>query len=208
MTYTELEQATIDYYERTALEWDAQHRTDRYWREAFDKFGALLPRPAKIIEVGCGGGRDALTLVKEFSFDYVGTDISARMLEQARINLPGSKFVQSGVYDLASHFPAGEFDGFWSAACLLHIPRQRMPAALAAIRYVLKENGVGFISLKRGDGEEVDQETGRFFSYYQPDDLKTIITTNGLEVLEMYEMMSNHTVWVISLLRKMSRTSP
>jgi len=87
-----------------------------------------------------------------------------------------------GVHDL--DFPAGEFDGFWAAAVLLHIPKERIDEALKKIKKVVKPSGVGFISVKQGEGEKTDEATGRWFAYYGQDEFTDVLRKNGYKVLE------------------------
>lgn len=104
------------------------------------------------------------------------------------------------VYDL--NFPAHTFDGFWASAVLLHVPKERINEALARIKSVVKDNGIGFISLKDGADQkvEVDQIGGetvkRFFAYWQKDEFQKVLKDNGFSVVDyMYRPMSEKTRW-------------
>jgi SAM-dependent methyltransferase len=150
------------------------------------------------LEIGCGGGRDAKELIA-LGYGYVGTDISAGLLEEAKKNNPGATFQQVSLYDLNFTEP---FDGFWCAAVLLHIPKRRIDEALQAIKKNIKKGGIGFIAIKEGDGEKMETEggldgDGRLFVYWQNDEFKQALTSNGLEVLqEGYYPKSERTKWL------------
>ena len=98
------------------------------------KFKELLPK-GRILEIGSGLGQAAGWFVAN-GYDYLGTDISSGMLEQARKNNPGIRFDEISVYDLNFDEP---FDGFWCSAVLLHIPKNRLNEALSAIHKNIKE---------------------------------------------------------------------
>lgn len=51
-----------------------------------------------IVDLGCGGGALAAILV-DAGFDVLGIDLSAAMVELARTNVPGARFVQGSVWD-------------------------------------------------------------------------------------------------------------
>lgn len=192
------ELATKSAYDTLGSQWATQHSSTGFWQEEMGKFHELLPA-GKIIEIGSGGGRDALELV-ELGYKYVGTDVSSGLLEVARNELPNQSFYEQSVYDLDL---GGElFDGFWASAVLLHIPKARIKEALDRIKTVITDRAIGFISLKDGTGErmeteEIDgQKIERFFSYWPKDDFTNILSDTGYEVVNYdYRPMSEKTKW-------------
>jgi hypothetical protein len=47
---------------------------------------------------------------------------------------------------------------------------------------VVKRDGVGFISIKQGEGEKEDTKTGRWFTYYNQDEFAKVLAKNGFYV--------------------------
>lgn len=188
------ERITSDTYDREARRWSSEHMTAGFWSEEMTKLHQILPR-GRILEIGAGSGRDARELT-DLGYDYVGTDISKGLLAQARINNPGLTFMQKSVYELDYN---KEFDGFWCAAVLLHIPRTRTQEALSNIRRAMKPSAVGFIAIKEGEGEglEEDEFGQRFFTYWRNDDFKDALSrSNFMVVSEGYRPMSERTKWL------------
>jgi hypothetical protein len=66
------------------------------------------------------------------------------------------------------------FEGIWASASLLHLTRVDFVQALARLFNALCSQGAFYFSVKAGDGVQTDAE-GRFFTYYQVDDLKQIL---------------------------------
>ncbi len=95
---------------------------------------------------------------------------------------PGANLVKASLYNLP--FSPHAFDGFWAANVYLHVPKNRIDEAFESLKKVLKPGGVGFISLKAGEGEEIDEETGRFFAYYSLDEFKHILKRHNFVILE------------------------
>src|SRR5579859_908314 len=93
------EQITLDTYEKIAAIWVSSYSPAGFWVEQLKKFNKLMPT-GKILEIGAGSGRDAKELVS-LGYDYVGTDISIKLLEAARKALPGQKFYKQSVYELS-----------------------------------------------------------------------------------------------------------
>lgn len=200
---TKPEEITKNSYDSIAAKWSDNHWAKKFWGDNFDRFYELLPSHSRLLEIGCGGGRDAQELI-DFGYDYLGTDISEGQLEQARKNNPGARFEQISVYDL--NFPE-PFDGFWCAAVLLHIPKERINEALQAIYSNMNPGAIGFIAVKEGEGEKIEhdpKEDGgdRFFSYWRNNEFNKILAKNRFEVLhEWYMPFSKRTKWLTYIVR-------
>lgn len=194
---TAAEDLTRRTYDSQASQWVSGHNEPDFWGDELEKFHEFLPN-GRILEIGSGGGRDAADLLK-LGYEYVGTDISHGLLELARRKNPGAEFQAISLYDL--DFPE-PFDGFWCAAVLLHVPRTRIDEALSSITKNIRQNGIGFIAIKEGEGEGVEEQRGhsgmgRFFAYWQDEDFQTALKRNGLTVIEWnYRPMSERTKWL------------
>jgi SAM-dependent methyltransferase len=199
------EQVTVKNYDKFASAWASERNTKNFWAQELQRFHELLPK-GTILEIGSGHGRDAEDLL-ELGYDYVGTDISVGLINIIRQRFPDQKFYQQSVYEL--DFQEGQnFDGFWAAAVLLHVPKSRMDEALQSIRRVVNTDAIGFISLKDGQGEGVQDDVvgretmRRFFSYWTKEDFTEVIDANGYEVVDyIYHPVSEKTKWHSFLVR-------
>ena len=164
-------------------------------------FKKLLPE-GKILEIGAGGGRDAQELIR-LGYDYVGIDVAEKLLAEAQKINPTATFLHQSIYEL--DFPKHAFDGFWTAATLLHIPKSRIKSALRKIHAVIKPRGIGFISIKQGKGERIEQDEPqipgdhrRLFAYYSQNEFKKILEDNSYQVIETHtKPISERTTWLI-----------
>lgn len=198
----EKEALTLDMYNKTASKWagtsDGIGLDGKYlWGQAMETFhqlAACAPSGDRgvrsLLEIGSGTGRDAKLLSK--LYNYVGTDVAESFIEVARGAtseiLSADAFRLISVYDLKENFPPGSFDLFWSCATLLHCSKNRIQEALGSIRSVVKEGAVGFISLKEGDGEELDHYDGfpRYFMYWQEEEFTNELDRAGFDLLDFY----------------------
>lgn len=119
MKLTPEEELTIKTYDVHAEAWVSEHSSSGFWAEEMKIFRELLPE-GRIIEIGSGGGRDAKELI-EMGYNYVGIDASEGLLKQARKVNPNATLEHKSVYDL--DYPENYFNGFWTSATLLHIPK-------------------------------------------------------------------------------------
>jgi ubiquinone/menaquinone biosynthesis C-methylase UbiE len=200
--------STVDAYNKIAKEFNTRNSAIVYGKE-YQTFKELIGSGNKIIEIGCGTGRDAEELVK-LGFDYTGIDASEGMLEIAQEKVKEGKFKIGDFYTL--DFLPETFDGFWAAASFLHVPKKDMDIVLSEAYRILKNRGVGFISLKQKTlmDEGVIKETKaggieRYFAFYEKNEFKNILERNKFEVIDIttvQENDKNQTVWLYYFIRK------
>lgn len=182
---TDQEQNTVTYYNEQGNTWVATHSPQNkvsFWAEEMRTLHTMQPS-GKLLEIGSGAGVEAETLCS--LYDYTGIDISPTLLHQAQQRNPQARFLEASLYELP--FSQCTFDVFWAAAVFLHIPKNRIDRALRSLTKVLKNNACGFISLKGGEGEAIDQTTNRFFSYYHIDEFTTALSRHHFIVEQSYE---------------------
>ncbi len=189
------ETKTIAYYNQGADVWVKEHGGDNgpsYWLEEMEWFHRLLPK-GKVLEIGSGSGRDAAALIS-MGYDYFGIDASEGLLGVARRRNPEARFELMDVEEL--RLPEDNFDGFWAAASLLHIPKEKIDNVLVNIKKVVKSSGVGFISLKKGEGEKEEKSTGRWFSYYSQEGFRDILERNSFAIEGIRIRQDRNVIWL------------
>ncbi len=180
-------QRTTETYDKIASGYSAGHFA-HFWIEEFDFYKSII-HGKKVIDLGCGAGRDATVFV-ENGFDYTGIDASEGMLKVARGRVPKGRFQTMDFSKTIFH--DGEFDGFWAAASFLHIPKKDVPEVLQEAKRITKNGGVGFISVKERNGMDegmIDENKyggiSRYFSFYTQDEFKNLLEQNGFSVVKM-----------------------
>lgn len=192
---------TINYYDLKAIEWYSTHggeERDSWWKKEMQRFNEYLPF-GNIIEIGAGVGKDAEALIA-MGYDYLGTDASTGLLGIAKRRNPNATFIQKYVHEIEPSI--GLFDGFWASAVLLHIPREEILESLTAISSVVKKGGIGFITLKEGDGEIIEKETGRLFTYFREGEFRKTLEETGFSTLEVGRRMPPKEDWLIFYIQK------
>lgn len=164
---------TIDYYNQNADEY-TQSTINLDISDLHKEFTKNMPFGAKILDAGCGSGRDLIAF-KNLGFDVQGIDASAELVEIAKKN-SGVKVEHK---DFSEINWKGEFDGVWCMASLLHLNKEEMKETLKKIAESMKEGGKIYASFKTGEGESSDPK-GRFFSYYSIPELAKILDDSKL----------------------------
>lgn len=112
------------------------------------EFVDRVPVGGRIADLGCGPGRDA-ALFRAAGLGVVGVDASHRMAERtlaAGIPVARGDIRRAPLRD-------GSLDGVWSAAALLHVPRDDVASTLRGWGRPLRSGGVLGLSTALGDGE-------------------------------------------------------
>ena len=112
---------TIDAYERSAKECVARWSQRRHRRSPLlAEWLRGLPADARLLDLGCGGGRDAGNLDQR-EYRVVGLDRTSALLSAGRRRYPSLPRVRADLRQLP--FQAMSFDGLWAAASLMHLPK-------------------------------------------------------------------------------------
>jgi SAM-dependent methyltransferase len=113
-----------------------------------DAFLDRLAQGARVLELGCGAGRDTVR-IRERGFDLDATDgIPAMVVKANERHGANARLMRFDELDAVSHY-----NGVWAHACLLHCPRAKLPMVLARIHRALKPDGLHYASYKLGEGE-------------------------------------------------------
>ncbi len=100
-----------------------------------------LPRPARALDFGCGGGRSSRFL-KNLGFDVVGVDIASEMVARARKADPGGDYRILIRDDALSSFETAEFALVLVAWAFDNVhERAEKRRALGDLRRILGDDG-------------------------------------------------------------------
>jgi SAM-dependent methyltransferase len=174
--------ATLDFYAAEAPVYAASGRggASRHLHAFLER----LAPGARVLELGCGGGRDSeAILARGFQLDATdGVPEIARKAE-ARIGRP-VRVMRFDELDAAD-----EYDGVWAHASLLHVPRPALPDILSLVFRALKDGGVHFANFK-GGGREGRDTLGRYFNYLTADEVGALYRRSAAwDILSLTEYL-------------------
>lgn len=165
------DQATLNFYADEAPVYVASGKGGvSRW---LDDFALALPAGARILELGCGGGRHAEALLAR-GFDVEATDGTLAMAAKAAERL--GRPVRVMRFDELSEVSG--YDGVWANASLLHVPYPALADVLALILRALKPGGLHFANYKAG-GTAGRDSLGRYFNYPDEAALLTAYARSG-----------------------------
>ena len=147
---------TIDYYNR-----NVQDFVDRTVSVDFTRiqnvFLELLPRDARILDFGCGSGRDTKYFLDcGYQVDAIDGSIELCRAASEYTGIHVKRILFQELDDVE------KYDGIWACASILHVKKTELPDIIRKMSLATKENGIIYISFKYGDYE--GEKNGRYFT--------------------------------------------
>lgn len=164
--------STIEFYNKHAQDF-FESTVNVDISELYQLFLSMLPARARILDAGCGSGRDSKAFIKlghevtsidaseelaRVASEYTGKTVNVCRFDQIDTNL--------------------RFDGIWASASLLHVEASALPSTFARLAQNLDDGGVFYCSFKYGQEERT--QNGRFFSDANESLLKAWLHSSAL----------------------------
>ena len=148
---------THQYYSREAENF-FKSTVDVDMSSIYEKVEPLLKPKCRILDAGCGSGRDAKYFMKQ-GFQVEAFDGSLELCSLASkylsIEVKCAKFEDIEYYE--------QFDAIWACASLLHLTEMSLNSALDKLGTALVAKGLIYCSFKHGEGEGI--RNSRFFNF-------------------------------------------
>ena len=185
---------TIQTYDKIANLY-ADYKFPKLLQFQLNKFISLLIGK-KILDAGCGPGRDLLYF-KEEGLDVTGIDISKGMLRECRrrTNIMGLEMDMRKMT-----FPENIFDGIWCMASFSDIPKEDSSKVIDEFYRILKRGGAIYLAVKEGEGVEVVKKEKynnlpRVYVYYKLNELENLLKKKFV-ILNSSTANDNGTSWI------------
>lgn len=159
---------TIDYYNNNAYQF-AKGTKDVDFSDIQKKFLSYLSVGDKILDFGCGSGRDTkFFLDNGFFVDAVdGSEELCKLASEfAGIQVQKMFFSELNCTDV--------YDGIWACASILHVPMGQLPDIFRRMINAIHDDGIIYTSFKYGTGEIKRGE--RFFSDFTEKTMNSFLT--------------------------------
>jgi TDG/mug DNA glycosylase family protein len=194
-----VERETVEVYERDGRAW--QGRRPPRFPQAAEALATEVGSGIRA-DLGCGGG----SYLPHLGRPVVGLDAARSMLEMASEGAPDAWLVQGDLEALPLR--RGALAGSWARASYLHLPRVRLPWALAELHQALALDAPASFHVLFGAGEGPfpdDDFPGRFFARWEPEPLRDVLVGAGLVVEDL--VVDSDQEWM-SVRARRARTLP
>ena len=188
-----MDKPTLSYYDQHAANVAARYEQVNIG-DMQRMLAAAFPPGARLLELGCGSGRDADYLLTR-GFDVQAVDGAAAMVLQAADR-------HAALNDRLHHvvlpgplpFHDQSFDGVYSIAMLMHLKPDAQPAVFAEAARVLRPGGRLWFSVpsRRPDaGQDERDKHGRLLTSLAPSHWEALCTGALLSICASFENPDN-----------------
>jgi len=189
---------TVRSYDQAAVEYAAKAAAMPEWVAAeIHAFVTELDGSGRVLEIGSGGGRDAIELEKR-GMSVRRTDVAKGFVELLREGGVDADLLDPLTDDLADpHRPGIPYDGVWACACLIHVSREDFGTVLGRLAEATRTGGPLHASVRDGDGEDVSTSgSARYVeTYWREAALRSELTNAGWIVIEVSRCMGKPDDW-------------
>ena len=169
---------TIRYYDTHAEEFVAGTENADI-SACRDRFLQYLKPGQKILDAGCGSGRDVIAFKNE-GYEVEAFDASEELCRIAA-EKTGIPIKQQRFEELEG---VESYDGIWACASLLHVRLHDLPDVLQRLYKLLRRKGTLYASFKYGSGEL--EKAGRYFCNLNEETCQKLLTDAGFSIREMF----------------------
>lgn len=189
----------VDFYDENALSYFKQ-------TAAIDPGGFLspfirhIPAGARVLDVGCGSGRDLLWLRKK-GYRVRGMERSREMADLARRHA-GCEVVEADFETW--NFAENPVEGLLLVGALVHIAPEAFGRMLCRVARGVVSGGKILLTLKEGNGQNRLPD-GRVFYLWQDQTLQKLLKQLGFQVIYFHRAVSairEDDVWLTYILEK------
>lgn len=149
-------QDSLNYYNQHAKEFSDNTKAVDF-KNIQDKFLTYLESGSRILDFGCGSGRDTKYFLSN-GYETDAIDGSEELVkiasEYTGILVRRMLFQELDVTE--------KYDGIWACSSILHLPYAELADVLTRMGRALVPHGIAYTSFKYGAGEGV--RNGRFFT--------------------------------------------
>ena len=177
---SEIQAQTIRYYDEHAKE-HADRTVSVDMHQAYEQILESVPRGGKILDAGCGSGRDT-KFFADRGYQVTAIDASPGYADET--------FQRTGISVRVLTFQEldyeSAFDGIWASASLLHVPRIQFVEVLNRLANALKRTGVMYVSVKEGTEERFDENNRYFNDMTEVTFRQQVSKTSSLTVVKLW----------------------
>ena len=199
------EEATriIDLYQRNAQDWiESRARTRLIEKPWLDRFRALLPPAAPILDIGCGSAAPMAAYLIELGHPVVGVDSSPAMIDACRRHFPTQEWIVADMRKLA--LPR-RFSGMLAWDSFFHLCHDDQRSMFPVFRKHAAPQAALMFTSGPAHGEAIGSFGGEPLYHASLDqaEYRSLLDRNGFHVVSHVvgdPGCGGHTIWLAQLI--------
>jgi SAM-dependent methyltransferase len=174
----------VSHYERHALAWDADRRAASWIDKPYiERFLTLLPKRAKVLDLGCGGGSPVALHMVAQGFRVTGIDSSPTLISLCRARMPDQEWI---VGDMRSLALGRRFDGVLAWDSFFHLRHNDQEAMFPIFAAHAAPGAILMFNAGFAHGEGISTYGGDllYHASLDPSEYKTLLANFGFGLIE------------------------
>jgi SAM-dependent methyltransferase len=177
---------TVDSFDATAEAFERVFMDVSAYAPMLGGFATLLPREARVLDLGCGPGNVARFLLGlRPDLHITGIDLAPAMVERFRANVPGAEAMVMDLRQVGTLAPG--WDAAVASFCLPFFDHDEAAAFLRALGGRVKPGGHLYLSTMQGITQGIEKtsfggQRDFFFNYYRRTDVDRMLATAGFQI--------------------------
>ena len=185
-------------YERKAREFDTVRSRALFERGWLERFAALLPEHATVLDLGCGHAEPIAAWLIAQGFDLTGVDTSPSLLALCRQRFPDQDWIEDDMRKVAL---GRQFNGLIAWDSFFHLPFDDQRAMFDVFRRHAAPNAALMFTSGPSHGEATGDHAGEalYHASLAPEEYRALLAEAGFNVVAHKANdadCAGHTVWL------------
>lgn len=172
----------VGLYQRHAAAFDRERSRHLFEKPVLDRFLALLPSGASILDLGCGSGEPIARYLIDRGFQITGVDSAPALIELAQGRFPDQEWV---IADMRTLVLGRRFDGILAWDSFFHLSCEDQEAMFSVFgRHAAPRAALMFTS-GPSHGEAIGTFEGEplFHASLDPSQYRALLDASGFEMV-------------------------
>jgi 2-polyprenyl-3-methyl-5-hydroxy-6-metoxy-1,4-benzoquinol methylase len=169
-------------YQRHAIDWDRERGCSLVEKAWLDRFLALLPRNAAILDIGCGGGKPIARYLVEQGSDVTGIDSSPILIGMCAERFPDGEWIIADMRNLTLN---RRFDGILAWDSFFHLSQEDQREMFPVFRKLARPKAALMFTSGSSLGEAISTYKGEPLYHGSLDgaEYRSLLHQNGFDVV-------------------------
>jgi SAM-dependent methyltransferase len=193
----------IDLYQRKAQDWiESRARSRLFEKPWLDRFRALLPAAASILDIGCGSATPMARYLIELGHPVTGVDSSQAMIDVCRRHFSKQEWIVADMRKLALQ---RTFSGILAWDSFFHLCYDDQRRMFPVFRAHAAPNAALMFTSGLAHGEAIGSFGGEplYHASLDPAEYRSLLDRNGFRVVAHVVEdpdCGGHTIWLAQLM--------
>lgn len=188
----------IGLYQQHSAHWDSIRSNLLYETSWLNRFLALLPAGANILDIGCGSGKPIADYFLKKNYRVTGIDASEPMITLCHQRFPDQQW---HVADMRTLSLNQRFDGLIAWDSFFHLTRDDQRSMFRVFDAHASKHAALMFTSGPGNGEAIGEFQGEplYHASLAPEEYRTLLADYGFKVIHTIAEdpeCTGHTVWL------------